>query len=377
MKDKIYLDNNSTTFCDPQVIEAVAAYLSSGAGNPSSVHSAGQQAKGLFLEAQRKLGSFIKCKPSSIIFTSGGTEAINHCLRGFCANQEKGHILSTNVEHAAVDGTLNYLSCKGWDVEKLSVGTFGAITPAQIEAAIKPSTKLISVIAANNETGVITDISSIAAIAEKHNIPVFFDGVAWLGKLPVPQLSGKIMWSFSGHKIFAPAGIGIAVVTPGIKLESLLKGGHQQQGRRAGTENMAGIVAVSKAVECIEGDFETACLRMRTLRDKFELQIQTNLKNVLVNGEGLRLCNTSNLAFMGVDGESLLYQLDQQGIAASMGSACSAGTLEPSRILLNMGYDRSRVLSSIRFSLSRMTTELEIHQACEIIIAQVNRARKI
>lgn len=377
MKDKIYLDNNSTTFCDPQVLEAMTAYLSSLMGNPSSVHFLGQQAKAVFLDAQKRIAAFTKCNPAAVVFTSGGTEAINYCLRGFCATQEKGHILSTNVEHAAADGTLNYLAREGWQVEKLPAGTYGAVTVEAIESAIRPSTKLISVIAANNETGVVTDIVSIAALAEKWNIPVMFDGVAWLGKLPVPELRGKVMWSFSGHKIYVPAGIGVAIVTPGIKLDPLIMGGQQQQGRRGGSENMAGIVGFAKGIECLEKDFQEECDRIKNLRDKFENQIQNNLKDVVINGDGPRLCNTSNIAFLGADGESLLYQLDQNGVAASMGSACSAGTLEPSRILLNMGYERSRVMSSLRFSLSKMTKEREIHQACEIIIAQVNKARRL
>lgn len=376
MIDKIYLDNNSTTFCNPQVIEAISDYLQSHAGNPSNVHAFGQKAKGIFLGSQKKIGAFIGCKPANIVFTSGGTEALNYCIRGICHSEAKGHILSTNGEHAAVDEVLNQLSATGWEVEKLPIGTYGAITPEAIENAIKSTTQLITVIAANNETGVLTDVESIANIAEKRGIPVLFDGVAWLGKNPIPSLPGKVFWCFSGHKIGAPAGIGLAVLPAGSKIAPLIVGGPQQLGRRAGSENMIGIVGLAKAIESISGQFDEDSARMQALRELLEISLQNALPNVFINGDGTRICNTVNFYFAGVDGETLLYLLDQNGVAASMGSACSAGTLQPSRVLSNMGYDRARVLSSLRFSLSRHTTEQEIRQVSEIIIRLVKKQRE-
>lgn len=374
MKGKIYLDNNATTFCDARVAQSISELLFSNLGNPSSIHSYGQEAKALVLNSQRILAQHIGCKPSSIVFTSGGTESLNYCLQGYCEKLPAGRIVTTAVEHAAVDTTLSDFEEQGWKVDRVPVSEKGAVDINAVSDALLPDTKLLVAIAANNETGVKNDLAALAQLAEGKNIPLLLDGVSWLGKERIPNLPGRVMWCFSAHKIHGPTGIGIAVVPPGIKLHSLITGGPQQQGRRGGTENIPGIVGFANAVTLLDENFEENRLRMANLRDFFESEL-FKLSDVARNGSGERICNTSNLSFAGVDGETLMIMLDQEGIAASMGSACSSGSIEPSRILLQMGYSRERTMCSIRFSLSRMTTEDEIKHASEAIKRVVSKLR--
>lgn len=376
MSSKIYLDNNATTFCDPRVVLAMSDLLCQPLGNPSSVHTFGQRAKALLLNAQRTISSHVSCKPSSLVFTSGGTESVNYCIRGLANHFQSGHILTSNVEHSAVEATLTFLEGRGWRIERLKADERGCVPAGDFENALAHDTRFIVIIAANNETGVKSDLSGIAKVAERAGIPLVIDGVAWLGKERIPQLPGKVFWNFSAHKIHGPCGVGMTILPSGAKLEPLITGGPQQLGRRGGTENISGIIGLAAAIECLEDGFEGSLERMKGLRDRFESRLLSSLTNISINGLGDRVCNTSNIAFMGVDGETLLINLDQGGVAASMGSACSSGSVEPSRVLLNMGYPRERVVSSLRFSLSRFTTEEEVDAACDIIIRQCQRLVK-
>lgn len=358
---KIYLDNNATTCLAKEVIVFLKEEIEVGYGNPSSIHSFGQEARNKLTKARRQIADFLGIKPSELIFTSGGTESANMILRGL----SPGHLITSSVEHSCVFKTASL-----WpDVTFLQTGPYGAVTAEQVEQAIKPTTRLIALMAVNNETGVKTDIQAIAKVAERHSIPFFVDAVALIGKEPFSFPNGVSAFSFSGHKFHALKGVGGLAVRSSLKWASLITGGEQEMGKRGGTENMLGILSLAKACTLAPS------ASIERLRNQFESLIQNALPDVFINGEGPRIGNTSNLSFLGVDGESLLMNLDLHGIAASHGSACSSGSLEPSRILLNMGLSHARAESSIRFSLSRFTTEEEILEAAETIIKLVRLMR--
>jgi cysteine desulfurase len=350
----IYLDNNATTPLDQRVWEAMAA--DRGPLNPSSIHAAGREARNMLTRARRTIAERMGVRSKEILFTSGGTEAISLLLRGHLTG---GHVITSGVEHAAVVTALADLPV---EVEELPVGEWGAVTPDQLAAAIRPGTAAVVLMAANNETGVLTDLEGIAAVCP---VPLIVDGVALLGKERFTIPDGVSAMVFSGHKFHGPKGAGFAVVRPSFQFEPQITGGGQEYGRRGGTENLGGILGLAKAVELAgEVDFEA----MRALRDRLERGILDACPTAVVNGTGPRLSNTSNISFVGMDGDALLMNLDLAGLAVSHGSACSSGALEPSRVLLGMGYDRERAGSAIRFSLSRDTTVEEIDRAVDIVL---------
>jgi len=376
MKQKIYLDNNATTALAPEVVDAIVSALPIF-GNPSSVHSFGREAKALITKTRDTIATFFGVKPAEIIFTSSGTEAINMLLRGLFAETPRGHIITSSVEHAACYNTVKALEQAGCRVTFLDPGRFGAVTPDIIKEIILQDTRLITLMAVNNETGVKTDIEAIAQIAKEKNIPFVVDGVALLGKEkrePIPM--GVSAMAFSGHKIHAPKGVGFAFVRKSLKITPYLTGGPQESGRRGGTEDVAAICGLGRAMELMRDQLDESVVRMQQLRDYFEQELLA-LGDVVINGEGPRVCNTSNLAFLGVEGEALLMRLDLEGLAASHGSACTTGALEPSRILLNMGLSRERAASSLRFSLSRYTTQEEIERAVDCIKETVKKLRRM
>jgi cysteine desulfurase len=373
---KIYLDNNATTALDPRVIEAMQEALVALPLNPSSTHTFGQEAKNLLTTSRDTLAHTLHVKPGQLIFTSGGTEALNYLLRGFYSLAPGCHIISSNVEHPAVLETLSLLEKQGANVTYLPAGLWGALHPNQVEAAITPSTRLITLTAANNITGVETDITAIASLAEKHSIPFVVDGVQLLGKKQFHIPSGVSAMAFSAHKLHGPTGIGLALLHTRDKLPPLIVGGPQENGRRAGTPNLPGIVGFAKAAALLSTELPAATDRMRHLRDRFTEALLHNLGNIVVHGQGPRLCNTVHIGFPGIDGETLLMQLDLNGIAASHGSACSSGGLEPSPTLLQMGIPQSLARSSLRFSLSRLTTEEEIDLAVKTVTGLVRKGYK-
>jgi cysteine desulfurase len=373
LETQIYLDNNASTAIDPRVLEVVIKDLKETVGNPSSIHAYGQQARRKLNKSRQAIASALGVKPNEIIFTSGGTEGANFALRGLLSSLNPGHIISSSVEHACVYETLKLQQKRGFEVAFLSPGSHGAIIPEAIRKAIRPNTQLISLMAVNNETGVKTDIEAIAAIAQESKIPFVVDGVALLGKELFTIPAGVTAMFFSGHKIHAQKGIGFVVIRSKVKIDPLLLGGAQEFGRRAGSENLSGIAGLAEAIRLLDTELPEVTERMGELRDHFERSLLTGLSGVNVNGEGLRICNTSNLCFTGVEGETLLAALDLAGIAVSHGSACASGALEPSRILLNMGLSQADAASSLRFSLSRFTTQEEIDRCIEVIIGLVNR----
>lgn len=367
MKNRIYLDNNAATPVDPLVIEAVTRYLNDHTGNPSSVHRFGKECR-KFLTASRDLISeYFRVRPEEIVFNSGGTEGANYLLRGWFHEALKGHIITSTVEHPCVHETIQELEASGVAVTYLEPGAWGAVKPEAVREAIRPDTKLIVLMAVNNETGVRTDLEEIGKIAVQQGIHFFVDGVALLGKEPLHIPEGVSAMFFSGQKIHGLQGSGFCYVKRGVKLHSLITGGGQQNNRRSGTENMPGIVGLGKAIELIRDGLPAASDQMRKLRDDFEERIFKAIPGTKINGEGPRVSNTSNLYVPGIDGESLITSLDMEGIAVAHGSACASGSLEPSRVLLSMGLPLDRVNSSIRVSFSRMNTQEEVVAVVEAI----------
>ncbi len=359
---KIFLDNNGTTKLDPRVIEAMLAEIEAGPSNPSSTHSFGRAAHLRLSKAREKIAEYLGAEPSELIFTSSGTEALNLAIFGL---RPEGHIITSKIEHAAVYHTVEELQNP---VTFLPVGAEGHIQLQDLEEAIGPDTSLIVLTAVNSETGVKNPIDEIAAIAQRSSIPFVVDGVALLGKEPFSIPSGVTAMAFSSHKIHGPKGVGLLYLRKGCNIHPMLIGGGQEHMRRAGTENLPGIIGFAKAVELLHSELPEATERMELLRNLLE----NGLKGVRINGTGPRVCNTSSITFPELDGEALLIQLDQMGIAASMGSACSSGALEPSRVLLEMGLSREDALSTLRFSLSRFTTQEEIEEVIKNVKSGFN-----
>lgn len=377
MNTHTYIDNNASTPVDPRVIDEIVRILKNFPGNPSSAHWYGQQAMKELGDARQKIASHLGVKPMEVIFTSGATEGLNMVIKGFFEKSPAGHIITTNVEHAAVFRCMKWAEGKGIEVTYLNVGRYGAATPEMVRAAIKPNTRLIAIMAANNETGVLTDWEGIAAVAHEANIPYLVDGVALLGKKKFTIPQGVSAICFSGHKIHAPKGVGVAIVRRKLALEALILGGEHEFGRRAGTQNLASIVGMAKAVELLDAELPAAETYMAVLRDRLEEGIRALFPDLVVNGEGPRVVNTTNLQFPGVDGEALLALLDREGVAVSHGSACASGALQPSRILLNMGLTQDEASASVRLSVSRMTTVAEVERVIAIIASIAKKLRKI
>lgn len=376
MKKRIYLDNNASTVLDPRVLHVVVDDLESNYGNPSSSHSFGQISRNRLTKARSTIANILQVKPNELIFTSGGTEALNMVLRSFLEeNPGKGHVITSSAEHSSVYSTLKSLENIGCSVTFLSPGLWGAVTVDAIKAALRPDTRLIALMSVNNETGVKTDIESIAALAKERSIFFLVDAVAHLGKEPLIIHPGISAMCFSGHKVHAPKGIGLAFVRSIFKLPPFLTGGFQEYGHRGGTENMSGIVGLAEAIRVLPLELPDACQRMESLRDRLEQGIQANIPDVKVNGQGPRIANTTNLSFAAIEGEMLATSLDMEGVAVSHGSACASGALEPSRILLNMGISSALARSSLRFSLSRFTTEEEVEASIEIVTRVIHRLR--
>ncbi len=365
----IYLDNNATTAIDPRVFQTMVQELKEPPSNPSSVHTLGKNAKQRLIHAKLKISSFFKAKPEEIICTSGGTESINLFLRGL----DSGHIITTAIDHSSVYKTIQTLEKKGLQATYLPVGPWGAPLKEHIEAAIRPNTQALVFSAANAETGVKLEIEAIGDIAQKYDIPLFIDAIAWIGKEPFPMHPAITAIAVAGHKFHGPKGVGILFVKSSFKLPPLLTGGNQEYQKRAGTENLAAIVGLAKAFDILKEEQTTITQHLSDLRFHFEHNLQKLLPDLQINGEGPRIANTSNLAFPGIDGETLLIQLDRLGIYASHGSACASGSLEPSRVLTHMGIPHKIAASSLRFSIGKFNTKEEIDRAIDIIASTVQK----
>ncbi len=370
---RIYLDYNASTPIAPAVQQVIMQHMAEELGNPSSVHLHGKLCRRQLEESRQSIAQFFDVKPQEVFFTSGATEGAVTLLRGIMQKKGAGHIISSKGEHACVYQTLQELSQQNIEVTFLPIDAWGAPLPEAVKAAIRPDTKLITITAVNHETGVKTDVEAIAAIAQSKNIPFVVDGTAWIGKEVITLPKGVSALFFSGHKIYAPKGIGCYICRSNLKYNPLWIGGGQEFNRRGGTENLLGIIALAKAICILKNEQAQMIIHMQAMRDLLERELKQRLPNVSVNGAGPRICNTSNLAFGGVDGESLLIGLDAAGISVSHGSACAAGALEPSRVLLAMGLPQALVRSSLRFSLGHMTTEKDIMEAIDRVVAVVHK----
>jgi len=364
----IYLDNNALTFIAPEVRQEIETVLSCALGNPSSSHRFGQLSRALLVTALQKIAGFLGIRPEELFFTSGATEALNMVIEGF---SPKGHVISSYLEHHAVLHSLQRLEKKGMPVTYLK-GEQGFVDVEQIREVLRPETRLIVLMAVNNETGIKTDIAKIAAFAEARGIAFIVDGVSLLGREAFTIPRGVSAMCFSSHKIHGPSGVGLVFIRKGVKVDALIVGGPQQRGRRAGTENLPGIMGLAKAFELINLSPDAA-VRMKRLRDRLEEGILAQIPDVIIHGkEQERICNVSNMAFLGIDGEMLLMRLDMKGVAVSLGAACATGGIEPSHVLLNMGVPLDIATSSLRFSLSRYTTEEEIEETIKIVCEEVS-----
>jgi cysteine desulfurase len=367
------MDANATTPLLPEVLEAMRPFLLEQFGNASSIHQEGQQARSAVEHARGKVARFLGCRPSEIVFTSGGTESDN--LAVFGSVQAGDHIITSAVEHHAVLHAVERLRERGVDVEFLPVDGQGVLAAEDVREALRPNTRLISVMMANNETGVLQPVEEIGRIAGEAGIRFHVDAVQAAGKIPINVDSiGCQLLSISGHKMHGPQGTGVLFVRRGTRLEPLSAGGAHERQRRAGTENVAGIVGLGAAAEYAmrSGGVE----RMQGLRDRLETSLLECASGVN-GGETARVPNTTNLWFDSLDGEALVIALDLKGLAVSSGAACSSGANEPSHVLEAMGVARDRARSSLRFSLHRGTSEEEIDRAIELVTSQVARMREL
>ena len=380
-KPKIYLDHNATTPVRPDVLEAMLPYFKEYFGNPSSIHQFGQEAKRGLEEAREKVAHLIQADPSEIVFTGGGTAANNLAIKGVAHPcRDKGnHLITSSIEHPAVLNPCKFLEGEGYRVTYLPVDQYGRVDPKEVQFALRPETILISIMHSNNEVGTIQPIVEISEIARNHKILFHTDAIQSLGKIPVNvEDLGADLLSLSAHKIYGPKGVGALFIRKGIQLEPVLHGGHHEMNRRAGTENVAGIVGFGKAAELsrIEMKERPGLKSMESLRDYFYERIQENLRYVRLNGHPvLRLPNTLNVSFEFIHGESLAINLDLHGIAVSTGSACTSGAIQSSHVLQAMGVSLAIVQSSLRFSLGRDTTRDEIDQTVEVLCDVVDRLR--
>ena len=376
----VYLDNNATTKTDPEVVETMLPYFTDLYGNPSSMHTFGGQVAKQLQSAREQVAALIGADPTEIVFTSCGTESDNAAIWGTLNSYpQKNHIITTRVEHPAVGNLTTYLSKKGYKVTTLPVDREGRLDPDQVSAAITEETAMVSIMWANNETGVLFPIEKIAPMVKSRGVVFHTDAVQTLGKLPIDLSKVPVdLLSFSGHKLHAPKGIGVLYIRKGTRFTPFMIGGHQERGRRGGTENVPYIMGLGKACELAQRHLVLENDRVRALRDRLEQGIMNTVPRVLINGRpDERLGNTSSISFEYVEGESILLLLSNLGICASSGSACTSGSLEPSHVLRAMGVPFTAAHGSIRFSLSIYNTEEEIDYVLEHLPPIISRLREI
>ncbi|MEO7166038.1 MAG: cysteine desulfurase NifS [Spartobacteria bacterium] len=370
MKEIIYLDNNSSTRIDPEVLEEMMPFLTTHYGNPSGSHRFGAEVKAATDLAHERVAALLGCEPNEVVFTSGGTESDNTALHSALQmSPERRHVVTTAVEHNAVLNYCEALGRGGCAVTVVEVDEKGHLDLQALEQAIRPDTAVVSVMWANNETGVIYPLAEIADLCRAKGVFFHTDAVQAVGKMPIDLTQLPVHFlSLSGHKLHAAKGVGALYVNRKTRFQPLLVGGPQEGGRRAGTDNVASIVGLGKAAELAVATLEEENTRVRALRDRFETTLCAELDSVLVNGDpGARLPNTSNLAFTGVDAQAILLKLDQEGVCCSLGSSCTTGAAAPSHVLRAMHLKDERARSSLRFSFGRYNTETELDQVLEII----------
>lgn len=377
----IYLDHNATTPLREEVLAAMTEIYRGVIGNPSSVHFLGRQARRLLETARERVAETIGARPEEIVFTGGGTEADNLAIQGIAyAYRSRGeHIITSAIEHAAVLSTCRYLEKEGFSVTYLPVNGEGLVEPAELEEAIRPETILISVMTANNETGVIQPVGEIKKISRSRKIPFHTDAIQGLGKIPLSvEEMGVDLMSLSGHKVYGPQGVGALYIRKGTRVRPLTYGGHHERAKRPGTENLAGIVGFGEACRLAVEELGSEADRLRLLRDRLCSEVRGKIPRVKLNGApDRRLPNTVNLSFEYVEGEGILLGLEARGIAAATGSACSSGELAPSHVLNAMGVEAALAQGSVRFSLGRENTLEDILFTVEALVPVVRRLREM
>ncbi len=377
----IYLDNNATTMCDPEVVTAVMPYFTEQFGNPSSLHNFGNKVGFAIKRSRKSIQTILGAEhDSEIIFTSCGSESDSTAiLSALKAQPERKEIITTVVEHPAVLTLCEYLETEGYTVHYLKVDNKGRLDLAEYAALLSDRVAVVSVMWANNETGTIFPVEQMAEMADAKGIMFHTDAVQAVGKIPMNLADSKIhMLSLSGHKLHAPKGVGVLYLRRGVRFRPLLRGGHQERGRRAGTENTVGIVGLGKACELAMEHMEYENTEVAKLRDRLQAGILAAVPHSFVTGDpSNRLPNTANIAFEYIEGEAILLLMNKQGIAASSGSACTSGSLEPSHVMKAMGIPYTAAHGTVRFSLSRYTTPEEIERVIEAVPPIVAQLRKL
>ena len=381
MEKNVYLDHAATTYVKKEVLDEMMPYFTQSFGNPSSIYKLGQENKRAVDLAKERIASAIGATPNEIYFTAGGCEADNWVLKGIAfANMNKGnHIITTAIEHPAIINSCKFLEKHGFEVTFIGVDENGQVRLDELENAIKDNTILISVMFANNEIGTVQPIKKISEIAKKHNVYFHTDAVQAVGSLRIDVKDlGVDMLSMSGHKFYGPKGIGALYIKKGTKIDNLIHGGGQEQGKRAGTENVPAIVGMGKAIELAYDNFDETTNRIIELREKLINGVLNNIPHVRLNGHRTeRLPGNTNFSFSFIEGESLLLMLNMKGVSGSSGSACSSGSLDPSHVLLAIGLDHGTAHGSLRLTLGAETTEEDINYVLEILPGIVERLREM
>ena len=376
----IYLDNNATTQVAPEVLEEMEPYFRELYGNPSSAHTFGGQVGRKIREARESAAEFLGVDPEEILFTSCGSESDNAAIQSALElNPDKRHIVTSRVEHPAIKSFCEYLAGKGYRVTEIPVDSEGNLDMGAYEESLTSDTAIASIMWGNNETGVIFPVEEAAALAKERGILFHSDGVQVAGKIPIKLKDSNIdMLSLSGHKLHGPKGVGILYIKKGVPFSPFIVGGHQEMGRRGGTENTAGVMGLGKACQLALANMEDENTRVKDLRDKLEREILNRVPKTQVNGgQSERLPNTTNISFGFIEGESILLQMDGYGICASSGSACTSGSLQPSHVLRAMGVPFTMAHGSIRFSLSIYNTEEEIDFVVETMPPIIEKLRNM
>lgn len=379
MTRRVYLDHNASTPLHPEVVAAMLPYFGERFGNPSSVHSFGREAREGLEGAREAIARFLRAGKDEVIFTSGGTESDNLAIKGVAVAQSAGHIITSQIEHHAVLRSCQALESEGFAVTYLPVDQHGMVDPDDVRKAIRRDTLLITVMHANSEVGTIQPVEAIGRIAKERGIPFHVDGVQTFGKVPIDlDAFGIDLLSFSSHKIYGPKGIAGLYIRKGTKLVAIQHGGEHERRRRAGTENVPGIVGFGKAVEVRARDMEAEALRLKALRDRLWTGISSTVPEVRLNGHATRrLPGTLNLSFRHVEAESIVLGLDLKGVGASAGSACTSGNVEPSHVLVAMGVPLDWAMGAVRATLGRANSPEEIDYVLEVLPPLVERLRSL
>jgi cysteine desulfurase len=379
MSRRVYLDHNASTPVHPEVLAEMLPYFSESFGNPSSVHGFGREARAGLDVARDRVARFLKVAPEELVFTSGGTESDNFGVKGLAWARGRGHLITSRIEHHAVLRACQWLEGQGFAVTYLSVDGHGMVDPDEVKRAIRPDTIGISIMHANSEVGTIQPVSAIGAIAREHGVPFHVDAVQTFGKLDIDVAAAHIdLLSFSGHKIYGPKGVAGLWIRKGTKMVAVQHGGEHERRRRAGTENVPGIVGLGKAVEVRGRDMHEERRRVTALRDRLWEGIRARVPEARLNGHPTeRLPGTANISYRGVESESVVLGLDLKGIGVSAGSACTSGNVEPSYVLVAMGVPIDWAMGAVRHSLGRSTTAEDIDYVIDSVEPTVSKLRAV